>query len=77
MQRKEYLELIKWFDEEGIEVLWKFMNNWRGRLEKIEDAFYVFSRAFYDEKLLNEKLSNNKSVAILFNRIDSKYQDFV
>lgn len=77
MQRKEYLELIKWFDEEGIEVLWKFMNNWRGRLEKIEDAFYIFSRAFYDEKLLNEKLSNNKSAAILFNRIDSKYQDFV
>lgn len=72
MQREKYLELKKWFDEEGKEVLWKLMNNWREKLEKPEDAFYIFSRAFYDEKL-----SNNKSIAILFNRIDSKYQDFV
>ena len=72
MQRKEYLELKKWFDEEGKDVLWNLMDNWREKLEKPEDAFYIFSRAFYDEKL-----SNNKSIAILFNRIDSKYQDFV
>lgn len=72
MQREEYLELKNWFDEEGKEVLWKLMENWRERLEKSEDAFYIFSRALYDEKL-----NNNKSIAILFNRIDSKYQDFV
>ncbi|MGO3752018.1 MAG: N-6 DNA methylase [Peptoniphilaceae bacterium] len=72
MQRGEYLELKNWFDEEGKEVLWKLMDNWRERLEKSEDAFYIFSRALYDEKL-----NNNKSIAILFNRIDSKYQDFV
>lgn len=72
MQREEYLELKNWFDEEGKEVLWKLMDNWRERLEKSEAAFYIFSRALYDEKL-----NNNKSIAILFNRIDSKYQDFV
>lgn len=72
MQREEYLELKNWFDEEGKEVLWKLMDNWRERLEKSEDAFYIFSRALYDEKL-----NNNKSIAILFNRIDSKYRDFV
>lgn len=72
MQREEYLELKNWFDEEGKEVLWKLMDNWRERLEKSEDAFYIFSRALYDEKL-----NNNKSIAILFNRIDSKYQEFV
>lgn len=72
MQREEYLKLKKWFDEEGKEVLWKLMNNWREKLEKPEDAFYIFSRALY-----GEKLSNNKSIAILFNRIDSRYQDFV
>ena len=72
LQREEYLELKKLFDGEGKEILWKLMNNWRGKLEKPEDAFYIFSRAFYDEKL-----SDNKSIAILFNRIDSKYQDFV
>ncbi|MDU0964872.1 N-6 DNA methylase [Peptostreptococcus anaerobius] len=72
MQREEYLELKNWFDEEGKEVLWKLMDNWRDRLEKSEDSFYIFSRALYDEKL-----NNNKSIAILFNRIDSKYQDFV
>ena len=58
--------------KEGKEVLWKLMDNWRDRLEKSEDSFYIFSRALYDEKL-----NNNKSIAILFNRIDSKYQDFV
>ena len=72
LQREEYLKLKKWFDEEGKEVLWKLMNNWREKLEKPEDAFYIFSRALY-----GEKLSNNKSIAILFNRIDSRYQDFV
>lgn len=72
MQREEYLELKNWFDEEGKEVLWKLMDNWRERLEKSEDAFYIFSRALYDEKF-----NNNKSIAILFNRIDSRYQDFV
>ena len=72
LQREEYLELKNWFDEEGKEVLWKLMDNWRERLEKSEAAFYIFSRALYDEKL-----NNNKSIAILFNRIDSKYQDFV
>ncbi|MDU6784197.1 N-6 DNA methylase [uncultured Peptoniphilus sp.] len=77
MQREEYLELKKWFDDEGKEVLLRLLKNWRDRLENLNDAFYIFSRAFYDEKLLNEKLSNNKSISILFKRIDSKYQDFV
>lgn len=77
MQKKEYLELKNCFDEEGKDILWNLMNNWRNRLENLNDAFYIFSRAFYDEKLLNEKLSNNKSISILFKRIDSKYQEFV
>lgn len=77
MQRKEYLELKKWLDEEGQEVLWRLLDDWKGKIERLEDVFYIFARAFYDEKLMNEKLGNNKSIVILFNRIDSKYQDFV
>ncbi|MBS5971519.1 MAG: N-6 DNA methylase [Finegoldia magna] len=77
MQKKEYLELKKWFDEEGKEVLWKLMIYWRGIIEKPQDAFYIFARAFYDDKLLKEKFNNNKSLEILFFRIDNEYRDFV
>ncbi|UEA69538.1 N-6 DNA methylase [Finegoldia magna] len=77
MQKKEYLELKKWFDEEGKKVLWEMMSNWRGIIDKPLDAFYIFARAFYDDKLLNEKLGNNKSIKILFYRIDNEYHDFV
>ena len=55
LQKKEYLELKKWFDEEGKKVLWEMMSNWRGIIDKPLDAFYIFARAFYDDKLLNEK----------------------
>lgn len=77
LQKKEYLELKKWFDEEGKEVLWKLMIYWRGIIEKPQDAFYIFARAFYDDKLLKEKFNNNKSLEILFFRIDNEYRDFV
>lgn len=77
LQKKEYLELKKWFDEEGKEVLWKLMIYWRGIIEKPQDAFYIFARAFYDDKLLKEKFNNNKSLEILFFRIDNEYHDFV
>ncbi|BAG07492.1 putative type I restriction-modification system methylation subunit [Finegoldia magna ATCC 29328] len=77
LQKKEYLELKKWFDEEGKKVLWEMMSNWRGIIDKPLDAFYIFARAFYDDKLLNEKLGNNKSIKILFYRIDNEYHDFV
>lgn len=53
------------------------MSNWRGIIDKPLDAFYIFARAFYDDKLLNEKLGNNKSIKILFYRIDNEYHDFV
>lgn len=77
LQKKEYLELKKWFDEEGKEVLWKLMIYWRGIIDKPQDAFYIFARAFYDDKLLKEKFNNNKSLEILFFRIDNEYHDFV
>ena len=77
LQKKEYLELKKWFDEEGKKVLWEMISNWRGIIDKPLDAFYIFARAFYDDKLLNEKLGNNKSIKILFYRIDNEYHDFV
>lgn len=77
LQKKEYLELKKWFDEEGKKVLWDLMIYWRGIIEKPQDAFYIFARAFYDDKLLKEKFNNNKSLEILFFRIDNEYHDFV
>lgn len=77
MLKKEYLKLKNWVDEEGKEIVRKFLTKWENRIGDVNDAFYIFSRAFYDDALLNEFFSNNKSVSILFNRIDSKYQDFV
>lgn len=77
MQKKEYLKLKKWFASEGNDVLWKTLNKWRGKLNIRNDAFYIFARALFNDDEAQNKIAGNKSLDILFSRVDAEYSELI
>lgn len=79
MQKTDYIKLEKTFNEVDGNEYYKFMDKWRGKISNIDDIFYIFSRALlYAETIKsNNLLKDNKSIEILFNRIDSRYSDII
>lgn len=78
MQKKEYLELENWLEAEGQHIVYNLLNKWRGKIENINDVFYIFARAlFSDEKKSSRFIRNKKAIDILFNRVDAKYTDLI
>ena len=78
MQKKEYLELENWLEAEGQHIVYNLLNKWRGKIENINDVFYIFARAlFSDEKKSSRFMRNKKAIDILFNRVDAKYTDLI
>lgn len=77
MQKKEYLELKNWFDKDGNKILWNILNSWRGKLNVSNDAYYIFARALFNDKKYSSKIKDNKSLEILFNRIDFEYHQLI
>lgn len=79
MQKVYYEELRTWFDNEGQDIVWKMMSKWRGKFSVGNDSFFIFARALIngDMKNENDSLKNNKSIDILFNRIDSRYSEII
>lgn len=78
MQKKEYLELENWFEAEGQHIVYNLLNKWRGKVENINDVFYIFARALFSgEKNSSKFIRNKKAMDILFNRVDAKYKDLI
>lgn len=75
MEKVYYEELKSLFNDEGYNVI---MKNYRGKIDE-NDIFYVFARALIIDSMKdsNEILRNNKSIDILFERIDSRYNDII
>lgn len=77
MRKKEYLELKNWFDKDGNKIVWNILNTWRGKLNVSNDAYYIFARALFNDKKYSSKIKDNKSLEILFNRIDLEYHQLI
>lgn len=79
MQKKYYEELQAWFNNTGEKEIYKAMNKWRGKISINSDVFFAFARAYLSNDLIlsNSLLKDNKSIEILFKRIDLKYSEFI
>lgn len=78
LQNREYTKLNKNEIKETYEIAWNLINEWRGReLENQFDIIFIFSRALIDNPSKYELLQDDKSIKILFERIDSKYKDYI
>lgn len=78
LQNREYTKLNENEIKETYEIAWNLINKWRGsQLENQFDIIFIFSRALIDNPSEYELLQIDKSIRILFERIDSKYKDYI
>lgn len=77
MQKQTYTEIQKWYEVEGNKVIGNLLIKWKNRINNTNDIFFILARALFSNEQKSSDLLKNKSMEVLFSRIDSMYEEFV
>lgn len=77
MQKQTYTEIQKWYEVEGNKLIGNLLYRWKDRINNTDDIFFILARALFSNEQKSSDLLKNKSIEVLFSRIDSMYEKFV
>lgn len=77
MQKQIYTEIQYWYEVEANKVIGNLVNKWKDRINNTNDIFFILARALFSNEKRSPDLLKNKSMEVLFSRIDSMYAEFV
>ncbi len=77
MQKQTYKEIQKWYEVEGNKVIGNLLFKWKNRINNTNDIFFILARALFSNEERSSDLLKNKSMEVLFSRIDSMYEEFI
>lgn len=78
LSTRKYTTLKKSEIEDTNKKAWELIRSWKDRqLENGYDIFFIFSRALIRDISEYDFLKDDKSIKILFDRIDSFYKDYI
>ncbi len=77
MQKQTYTEIQYWYEVEANKVIGNLVNKWKDRINNTNDIFFILARALFRNEEESSDFLKNKSIEVLFSRIDSMYEEFV